>query len=210
MRALIVADSPLAVTAEALASLAKLSDLIVAADGAASRCLAAGVEPDIVVGDLDSLEPADEKRLRALEVSFEVVPAEKDDSDLDLAIDAARRLGATSVVAVGVLGGRVDHELAALGTLARAADLAPRLITSEASAFVLSPQGRSAFQIEGPAVFSLMSLLGTAEVSCAGSRWTLTKARLEPISSLGLSNRVPDGSVAEIAVFEGVVLLYLL
>jgi thiamine pyrophosphokinase len=54
-----------------------------------------------------------------------------------------------------------------------------------------------------------MPLLGEAVVSCANARWTLTKARLEPISSLGLSNRVPEGAVAEVTVYEGVVLLYL-
>jgi thiamine pyrophosphokinase len=55
-----------------------------------------------------------------------------------------------------------------------------------------------------------MALLRDAEISCVGAHWTLTNARLEPISSLGLSNRVSEHAVASVAVHQGVVLLYLL
>jgi thiamine pyrophosphokinase len=210
MRALIIADSPAALAGERVNAAAKVADMVIAADGGAARSLEAGIEPDIVVGDLDSLDAAIESRLRALEVSFEVAPAEKDVSDLDLAIAAARRLGATSLVVAGAMGGRLDHELAGLGSLARADDLAPEILDGNATAFLMSPRGRSAMRVHGPATFSLIPLLVPAEVSCRGARWTLTKARLEPISSLGLSNRVPEGSTGEVAVSDGVVLLYLL
>jgi thiamine pyrophosphokinase len=209
VRALIVADSPSSLEPDALRALAATADRIIAADGGATRCLDAGLRPDAVVGDMDSLDPRVAASLRSEGIDFLTAPAEKDVSDLDLAVGHARTLGVTELVVIGALGGRLDHELAALGTLARAADLAPEIATPGARALVLSASGRSRASVLGPALFSLMPLLGEARVDCSGARWMLTNARLEPISSLGLSNKVPDGSVAEIVVHEGVVLLYL-
>jgi thiamine pyrophosphokinase len=209
MRTLIVADSPSALSVDELLSIASAADFVIAADGGAAKCLRATVVPDLVVGDLDSLDAESERELRHRAVLFVTVPADKDVSDLDIAVREARALGADSLVVVGALGGRVDHELAGLGTLARAADLSPELVAPGAVALVLSPLGRPTASVTGPAPFSLVPLLGVARVSCAGARWMLTNELLEPISSLGLSNRVPEGSVAEITVHEGVVLLYL-
>ena len=209
MKALIVADSPSALRVDELRSLANAADFVIAADGGAAKCLDATVVPDLVVGDLDSLDAESERELRHRAVLFATVPVDKDVSDLDIAVEAARALGASSLVVVGALGGRVDHELAGLGTLARAADLSPELVASGVTALVLSPAGQATASVSGPALFSLMPLLGAARVSCAGARWMLTNAHLEPISSLGLSNRVPEGSVAKITVHEGVMLLYL-
>jgi thiamine pyrophosphokinase len=209
VRVLIVADSPSIVPVDELGALAEGADLVIAADGGARRCLEAEVLPGLVVGDVDSLDPESERELRHRAVLFVTVPADKDMSDLDVAVGEARALGVESLVVVAALGGRLDHELSALGTVARAADMSPELVAPGATALVLSPTGRATASVAGPATFSLMPLLSDALVSCTGARWMLTNARLEPISSLGLSNRVPEGSVAEITVHEGVVLLYL-
>ncbi len=209
VRALIVADSPDAPPSALIRSLASRNDVVIAADGGAARCLTADVTPDVVVGDLDSLAPGTQVQLRALGVRFVTAPAEKDVSDLDLAIEEARRLGAMSLDVAGVLGGRLDHEVAALGSLARAGDLRPQIAGASSWGMVLSAAGNGDAEVTGPREFSLFALLGTARVSCSEAHWTLTNASLEPISTLGLSNRVPDGSVAKIAVHEGVVLLYL-
>jgi thiamine pyrophosphokinase len=208
MRVLIVADAPSALEADELRTLAADCDAVIAADGGGARCLEAGIAADVVVGDLDSLAPDAERALRGRGVPFVTAPAEKDVSDLDLAIDRARAMGAGRLVVCGVIGGRLDHELSALGSLARASDLAPEIRAPGVSARVLSPSGTSGASVEG-GVFSLMALLAPARVTCSGARWMLTNARLEPISSLGLSNHVPEGSVAEITVHDGVVLLYL-
>ena len=70
------------------------ADLVVAADGGARHALEAGVIPDLVVGDMDSL--GDELALEAERrgASLERHPASKDKMDGHLAVVAARRLGA--------------------------------------------------------------------------------------------------------------------
>ncbi len=209
MRALVVADSPSALEPARLRVLASEADLVIAADGGAARCLAADVEPDIVVGDLDSLDEASRDTLIKRGIAFVHAQADKDESDLDLAIAEARRRSATELVVAGTIGGRLDHELAALGTIARAADLAPVIEDDRGIGKLLSADGRPAADIPGPRVFSLIPLLGPAVVTCTDAHWPLTNAELAPISSLGLSNRVADGASARVIVHAGVLLLYL-
>jgi energy-coupling factor transport system substrate-specific component len=79
--------------------------LIVAADGGASRCRALGLRPDLVVGDFDSADAAEIEALARAGVEIRRVPAEKDESDLELALRAAIERGARRVIALGALGG---------------------------------------------------------------------------------------------------------
>jgi thiamine pyrophosphokinase len=94
-------------------------DLVVAADRGALTAIALGLRPDVVVGDADSLGPDGERRIAAAGIPFERVPAEKDETDTELALLVAVRRGATSVAILGALGGpRIDHALANVALLA--------------------------------------------------------------------------------------------
>jgi thiamine pyrophosphokinase len=86
--------------------------LVVAADGGARHLAAVGRLPDLICGDGDSL--GDELRtFEAQGVRVELYPADKDQSDLELAIDAAIRAGAGDVDVYGALAGpRPEHAVA--------------------------------------------------------------------------------------------------
>jgi thiamine pyrophosphokinase len=101
-------------------------DLVIAADGGARHAAALGVTLDLWVGDGDSFGDEGIAALAAAGVPIERSPADKDQTDLELAVDAALARGAQALVIVGALGGeRVDHALANVALLARA-DLAGR------------------------------------------------------------------------------------
>ncbi len=89
-------------------SVAARADVVVAADGGARHALEAGVVPDLVVGDMDSLgeELALEAERRG--ASLERHPASKDKMDGHLAVLAARRLGASVADLLCVTGGRIS------------------------------------------------------------------------------------------------------
>ena len=80
---------------------------IVCCDGAAANLLRAGLEPDLVVGDLDSLDPALKKRFgeRLLHES------EQETNDLSKAFRACMARGWTLIVILGAGGRREDHLL---------------------------------------------------------------------------------------------------
>lgn len=96
--------------------------LVVAADGGARHAAAFGLRVDRWVGDGDSIGSTELDALAASGVAIGRVPAEKDESDAELALVAAVDGGATEIVVLGALGGpRVDHALANVGLLAHPA-----------------------------------------------------------------------------------------
>ena len=88
-------------------------DLIIAADAGYLTAQKMGVKPDVLLGDFDTLGveniPDDIECLR--------VPAEKDDTDTQLAIKTAIERGAGEIVIIGGLSGRLDHTLSTLAIL---------------------------------------------------------------------------------------------
>ena len=208
MRALLVCAAPVPGTSALLPGLAAEADFVVAVDGGGSVCLEAGVLPDIVVGDFDSLSAADLDRLGCLGVSVIEFPTDKDASDLELALAEVRRRGANSVVITAASTGRLDHTLAVLSVLSSAVDLRSHLVEPELDVWALSSRGRSSITLSGTgATISLIPVGGCATVSAGGVVWELAETELHPTSSLGLSNRIGPGGRATISVSLGTVLL---
>jgi len=94
-------------------------DRVIAADRGAAHARAWGWPVHLLVGDLDSLPPADADALAAAGVPVQRVPAEKDDTDLELALAHALAEDVQPIVICAVLGGRADHLLANVLLLAR-------------------------------------------------------------------------------------------
>ena len=78
-------------------------DLIIAADGGTRHVTKLGRMPDLVIGDLDSLEDEQRQRLEAAGVQIRVFPANKDKSDLELALLHAKDQGASQVTMLAAL-----------------------------------------------------------------------------------------------------------
>ena len=169
------------------------ADLVIAADSGAHWLDAQGRRPDRVVGDMDSVAPALLELLAADGVMIERHPVEKDASDLELAVGRAVDLGATEVVILGALGGRLDHEVANLLLLARPAwrGVGLSVVRGNATARLLLAGDR--LRLEG-AVGDLVTLLplggDATDVRTDGLRYPLGGEALKVGSSLGLSNVV--------------------
>ena len=102
-------------------------EVVIAADGGARHASGLGVAIDLWVGDGDSIGEDALAALEAAGVPLERSPQDKDESDTELAIRAALRLGQDGVIILGALGGRIDHALANIGLLAM-----PELVGREA------------------------------------------------------------------------------
>ena len=98
--------------------LARSAHLVLCADGGARHARALGIDPHIVIGDMDSLGSELRGALCGAGARFQEHPVRKDETDLELALLYAAEQGATRISVVGVRGGRIDHELANLLLLA--------------------------------------------------------------------------------------------
>lgn len=92
--------------------------LWVCADHGADQVLAAGLMPDAVLGDMDSLSRPSRERLDKAQVDFHVFPVEKDVTDTQIALDYLFEEGVQEVILLGGFGSRLDHSLANVMLLA--------------------------------------------------------------------------------------------
>jgi len=150
----------------------------VAVDGGADAALAAGLRPEAVVGDLDSLSP--QGRAALAPVLHEI--AEQETTDFDKAL---RSVAAPVCVAVGFMGGRFDHTLAVCSVLAHHADR-PCVVVGSESVMCLCPPELDLDLAPGTTV----SLWPLAEVRCAseGLRWPTEGLVFDPLGRIGTSN----------------------
>ncbi|HEV8252281.1 MAG TPA: thiamine diphosphokinase [Candidatus Limnocylindria bacterium] len=178
------------------------ADLLIAADSGARWLDASGAVPDLVIGDLDSVDPILLDRLAGAGVGIERHPVEKDASDLELALARAVAAGADDVVLLGALGGRrLDHELANLLLLVGRDWLGHRLRIVRGGTTVRSVNGGETIELSGDEgdLVTLLPIDGDAMgVETRGLRFPLDGEPLQLGRSRGLSNQVehPPASVS--------------
>lgn len=90
-------------------------DIFIAADSGIETALKLNINPNILIGDFDSVDSADLNRFAGTD-NTEIIkyPAEKDDTDSMLAIKYSLERGYKNIMIIGGLDGRIDHTLANL------------------------------------------------------------------------------------------------
>ena len=152
----------------------------VAADGGAAAALAAGMMPEAVIGDLDSVPAA----------TLEQIPrdrihhiAEQDSTDFDKAL---RNIDAPLILAIGFCGGRIDHQLAVFHTLTVRCD-SPVIVIGEEDIVFLCPPRLNLDTDAGLRVslFPMGPVTGRSE----GLQWPIDGLQFAPGLRSGTSNR---------------------
>lgn len=163
---------------------------VIAADSGMKHAAALGVAPELWTGDFDSVD--DGMRAAHAEVPVEMFPPEKDQTDGEIAIDAALKRGATEIMLVGAFGGaRADHAFLHLTAGIRLAENGTAcLLTSGNQEGVPLLPGERSFDYDDRTVFSILPFSDLGGLSLTGAKWPLS-ARTVPFgSSLTLSNEV--------------------
>ena len=178
--------------------------VVVAADAGLDYANAAGLTVAVAVGDMDSVSP---EALAAAEQSgtrIERHPADKDQTDLELALELAARL-ADRVIVIGAAGGRLDHLIGNLAILASPqwSGVAIEAWLGNARAVVVHHHRK--LNVEPGETVSLFAVGGPARVTATGLAWPLNGEILDPLTSRGVSNQATTSS-PQVAVSEGVVL----
>ncbi len=184
--------------------------VVIAADSGVHQAELLGLHVDYVVGDFDSADPAAIERARVAGAVIERHPAEKDATDLELALDVAREHGARLITVVGGAGGRLDHLLANFTLLASARFADLEIDARPGDAYVVVLQGgRPARTLVGRPG-SLVTLLPVGGDACGittdGLQYPLRGATLRPGTSRGVSN-VLIASEASVVLDVGTLLV---
>ena len=175
---------------------------VIAADGGAELAWMLGLSVDLVVGDMDSVSA---ETLAGIE-RVERHAAEKDATDLELALVAALRFEPERVLVLGGGGGRLDHLFGGLLLLAAEAYAGVRVDAQFGAAAVHVIRGERTLHGEPGELISLLAVHGRARgVVTDGLVYALRRETLEPGSSRGVSN-VFAGPQARIALEGGVLL----
>ena len=182
---------------------------IIAADSGLDHAVAAGLRPNVLVGDLDSISAHGKMWAYAHELEIEEHPVDKASTDTELALLRAVAVGATELLVFGAEGERFDHALgtlAALGNPMLAGFDAIRLLLDETIIYLIHPRRSITIDLPKDTAFSLLALHGPCSgVGVTGARWPLTDATFEPWSTLGVSNETTE--LLHIAVTDGILTL---
>ncbi len=191
-----------------LQSLLEQADIIIAADGGANHCAELSITPDILLGDFDSVDANVLADYKAKDVETRRHPVRKDATDLELALDQAKEMGADTIWLLGALGGRWDMSFAnvLLGGGKNYKSLQISLLGKDCSLHILHP-GKP-YPINGKAgdKVSFLPLKGDVRgVTLTNFEYPLQCRTIRFGSSLAISN-VLCSDLATVQLTEGVLL----
>ena len=189
-------------------------DYIICADGGTRHASSLNLKPDLVIGDMDSADSFLLQTLREDGVAIELFPRDKNETDLELAINKANELAPKEIIIVAALGGRLDQTLANIALLGnpqyyevslRDGVRNTRLDDGTEQIFFCRDEstvkGRSG---------DIVSLIPWGEpvhgVQTENLKWQLNNETLHPEKTRGISNEMTDDT-ATIKIQSGLLLI---
>jgi thiamine pyrophosphokinase len=165
--------------------------LLICCDGGARHLAASGLLPDVLVGDMDSIEPLQLAHYERRGVKIIRHPAEKDFTDTALALEYALSLEPESIQIWGALGGRIDHAMANVHLLVTGKYSGVKTCLLDEFCEVFVAQTDVCFENAVGCVVSLLALSPQVEgITLHGFAYPLTDGVLTLQESRGISNIV--------------------
>ena len=154
---------------------------VLAADGGLNAAINAGLLPQIVIGDMDSLTDLDQLSVSIRQIRL----SGQDDTDFEKCL---RLIEAPLIVGVGFLDGRFDHSLAALDAMARLDHDRPVLLAGSYDV-VLRLRGDIKLLIDRGSRVSIWPLGCQHFIRSEGLDWPLDNLTMQVGHRTGTSNR---------------------
>ncbi|MBM4428462.1 MAG: thiamine diphosphokinase [Chloroflexi bacterium] len=205
MRIIIFANGNLPNPEKARAIL-RPDDFILCADGGTRHALALGLTPNLIIGDLDSttfdLRPLTEKGTQLLKY-----PTDKNETDLELAIDHALTLNPAQILILAALGGRMDQTLANIALLSNLSLLTRNVKLTDGVEEIFFCNDHAKVEGRSGDIVSLIPWQGEVTgVFTENLRWHLHHETLYPDKTRGISNEM-TADVATVSITSGLLLI---
>jgi len=182
-------------------------DYIICADGGTRHASSLDLKPALVIGDMDSADSFLLQKLQADGVPLELFPRDKNETDLELAIQRAVELDPKEIIIIAALGGRLDQTLANIALLSNSylATCNVRLDDGVEEIFFCRDQA----EVKGRSgdIVSLIPWQGVViGIQTKNLRWTLNSETLYPEKTRGISNEM-TADMAVIKISSGLLLI---
>lgn len=183
---------------------------IICIDGGSNYAYRLSIKPNIIIGDLDSVNSDVLEYYKSLNIALKVYSRDKDKTDFHLAIEEIEKKNIREVSIYGIVGSRLDHTLSALGVIRRyvrekTLDSVKISIGSKAYGYIF----RDRIEIEGEArdTISIIPLTDKVfGVTTYNLKYPLKEAEIFLEDSLTVSNEI-EKSPCCIEIKEGVALV---
>ncbi len=185
------------------------NDYLIAVDGGLEHMITLDLKPNLIIGDMDSIDEEKLEHFRIQNVKIEKYPTDKDQNDLELAIQKAAAMNPETIWIVAALGNRIDQTLANIFLLTREdiMDIDTHLVDGVRDVFLIRDEavivGKSGQRV------SLLPIYGPVKgIRTEGLQYTLNNETLYPDRTRGISNRLINTN-AKISVENGLLLCIL-
>ena len=188
-------------------SLLRTGDTVICADGGTRHALDLGLSPDLIIGDLDSTDTGTIQKFKDSGVTVESFPRDKNETDLELAIQRAVELRPEKIIILAALGGRLDQTLANIALLTD-----PRLVNIEfrlddGVEEILLCRDQSEVHGGSGDLLSLIPWQGAVSgIQTTGLKWALRNETLYPDKTRGISNEMTS-ETASVSIESGLLLV---
>ncbi len=181
---------------------------IISVDSGAGILRKMNIEPDLFIGDFDSIDDISRKMLDSESSEVIKVKAEKDETDTELAVIAALERGFKEIVMVGATGTRLDHTLGNMSLLSRIEKAGAKGLIADGHNEIRFTSGY--LKVKKDPGFKYLSIIpfgGNASgISIKGTKYEADSIEIESDSVIGVSNEI-TADFAEIEVKEGKLLV---
>jgi thiamine pyrophosphokinase len=193
-------------------NLIKTDQTVIAADGGARHCLEMGIIPQFVIGDFDSLSEEELTFLMSNGAELIKYSTQKDETDLELAVNYAMNQGINDISIYGLFGGRWDMTFANVLLLASPvySGINFKIYHGKTTAYILHSGEMLKLQSQPGTTVSIMPLGGSASgITYNGLKWPLENATLPFGTPRGVSNQTTQNET-EISLQEGIILVFVI
>ncbi len=204
MRIIIFANGNLP-NLEKARTLIKPDDFIIAADGGTRHALELGLTPNVIVGDMDSLPSNFDHS--TFDGEIVLYPKDKNETDLELAIDHALTLNPDQILILAALGGRMDQTLANIALLSNSSLVTRNLKLTDGVEELFFCRDQVTVEGRSGDIVSLIPWQGEVTgVFAENLKWHLHHETLYPDKTRGISNEM-TADEATVSIKSGLLLI---
>lgn len=182
-------------------------DYIICADGGANNLKKIDLKPNLIVGDLDSIDKNNLNFFREQNIEFLKFPSAKDSTDSELCVDIAIDKKPNEIYMFGFTGSRLDHTLANINLLKKINDnnIIGFIIDDNNKITIANKDIKLEYE-DYYKYISFISLKESSNITLKGLKYPLKEYILKQDSTICISNEFDDKN-AQIKINDGLVLI---